>query len=100
VPVEKTLSGLVETWSYKLCRERLELWTWILEAIRDDKWIDEVSAAGRATAWDLLQALRYGHDPSKTSFGRQNTASEAAFDKWLRETLRQRKFPARPTRRA
>jgi hypothetical protein len=101
MPVEKTLSGLVETWSYKLCRERLELWTWILEAICNDQWFDEVAQDGLATARSLLQAIKMGGgDPSNTPFGRKSTASEAAFDKWLRETLRQRQFPAHLKQRA
>jgi hypothetical protein len=96
VPVEKALSRLVETRSYKYCLERLEVWKWILEAIRDDKWFDEVTAAGRENARGLLQAIENGRDPPITSFGRNNTAAETAFDKWLREALRQRQFPARP----
>lgn len=100
MPDEKALCSLVETRSYRHCLERLEIWKWILEAIRDDEWIDEVAAGAPAYACGLLQPIKNGFDPSKTPWGRNNTASEVAFDKWLKETKLKHQFPAQPKRRA
>jgi hypothetical protein len=97
---EKPLCSLVETRAYKHCLERREIWQWILEAIRDNEWFDEVAAGAPLYAVQLLHAVVSGNfDPAQIMWGRENTASEAKFDKWLKEAKRSHQFPARQKRR-
>jgi hypothetical protein len=76
----------------------------MLEAIRDNEWFDEVAAGAPLYAVQLLNAVVTGNfDPAKTGWGRENTASETAFDKWLdkrlKEAKRSHQFPGCPKRR-
>jgi hypothetical protein len=97
---EKPLCTLVETRAYKHCLERHQIWIWILEAIRDNKWFEEMTPDAPFYAGGLLSALvGSSFDPAKIPWGRINTASEAAFDKWLKKVLRDNQLLGHQKRR-
>jgi hypothetical protein len=96
---EKPLCGLVETRAYKHCLERREIWVWVLEAIGGNKWFGELAPGESSYAGSMIEQVKYGFDPAKIMWGKNATASEAAFDKWLKEEMRRRQSPALPKRR-
>jgi hypothetical protein len=108
----ESLCDLIETRSAQHCIGRRKLWEWTLTAIRDRVLIwefpDDVEPDPqmahvemvRTACIGALPAIKSGSDPSKWWWCRRLMISPAAFDKWLKEVLRNNKFPPRAKRSA
>jgi hypothetical protein len=90
---------------------RRKLWEWAFAAILKGDLVPDFSAEvipyaddparlRRAIA-DVLPALEQrGADPSKWNWAQRLVLAPGVFDKWLKETLQKKQFPANQKRRA
>jgi hypothetical protein len=113
--ISEPVCDLVETRSAQHLISRRELWSWVFAAILGEdlrpegrSLETEFSHGAIAKPFTLGQLIKHelrgweqhNHDPSRWSWIETVKFSPVDFDRWLKKTIHDRRFPARSKKRA